>query len=101
MSHLVQGDDAVIKVTLKDAETKTVKDLTGLSVYITWRIEGRDAVTKQMTVTNASGGECQYIMNQSDLVQGKMTFEVYTVDSSGLRQTTPRPRKLTVRDRVS
>lgn len=99
---LVAGDTGTaFKVTLTDAGTGAVLDLTGKTVTMVWRLNGHKRHTAQMTVqVPPTNGVATYVPSANDFPEeGQAVVEFYVADSSGSnRVTTKQTLVLSVRN---
>lgn len=72
-SILVAGDSgSILRVTVRDRETKALLDLTGKTVQLRYAMNGGATVEKSMTLLNqtTSTGQAQYQFLSTDLTAG-------------------------------
>jgi len=98
----VAGDQTTkVRPTIKDAQTKAVVSLTGVSaVKILFKYRHSSTVTtKDMVVVDPAGGICEYQFASNELVAGYMDGEVEITKASKINIT--RKFHLNVEPRVS
>lgn len=77
------GTTLVISVT----NAGSAYDLTGASVSLQWLNQQSILQKRSMTITNASGGVCNYTFAQSDTFPGSMVFQIVVTTSAGTNLT--------------
>lgn len=82
MADLVAGDrGSVLVVTVKDADTDTVMNLTGKTVKLRYKINGGTVTVKTMTAqVPETNGKAEYQFEAADLVAGDFEGEVRLQD---------------------
>jgi hypothetical protein len=86
-ADMMQGDTGIALV-LSITANGTAYDLTGATVNLQWKNSSGVIVSKQMSITNATGGVCSYTFSASDTFAGNMTFQAVITTASGGQLTT-------------
>jgi hypothetical protein len=99
-AHFVAADTAAtLRVQCLDLETGDPVSLSGATVAIRWRIGGRPAVTRAMTVVDSAQGLAEYTFAAGELVCGVMRADVAITTTAGV-QTCAEEVVLEVRPKV-
>lgn len=94
----VAGDTgSKLVVTCKEQATKAVKNLTGASLKLKWKINDGTLSQPTMTITDAPNGIAEYQFASGELVAGMMEAAVEITDSGGLVTTQLTPFQFAVR----
>jgi len=101
MTDLVTGDTGSrLILTVKDRSTETARNLTGATVKVRWRDNDRQLVERDASVTDATGGICQYVFAAGEIIAPSMRIEIEVTDSTGKIITGVDPIDLTVREEI-
>lgn len=82
MADLVAGDETKLTLTLLGRDRNAI-NLVGGSATLRWRIDGSTRVDSGMTLTDAANGKVQYKFQSTDLVEGRLTADVYVTTAGG------------------
>lgn len=98
---VANDDGSVLTVTCKNDQDKTVIDLAGSTVQLSWRDQASALITKAMTVLNPTiNGKAQYQFAVGELFAPGMLVEPQITDAGGKKITALKLLYLSVRKAI-